>query len=74
MIDVMGLWGVVFVLSCTLFLANCASPGYVKYVKPLTDKIRFLDEKLTVLSKKYRDPDCITADCQWQRDADENAE
>ena len=67
-------WGVIFVLGGTLLLAGCASPGYVKYVKPLTDKIRIVDEKLTALSDKYRDPDCITADCQWQRQVFENAE
>ncbi len=61
-------------LLAAFLLSGCASPAYVKYVKPLTNKIRVLDEKLTALSDKYRDPTCITADCQWQRDADENAE
>ena len=67
-------WGLAIVLSGTMFLASCASPGYVKYVKPITSKVWEYTDKVGATIDRYRDPTCITADCQWQRDADENAE
>ncbi len=55
-----------------LLLSGCASPAYVKLVKPITHKVGHVIKKVGEVSDFYRDPPCedmLSDECRWQNDA-----